>query len=63
MPGELSHNLPKLVTSSNRMLRADTMKVVPLLGLNGLDWSITEPSEAGFLEAAGLTEDEVAKSF
>ena len=59
MRGELSHNLPKLVTSGNRILRADTMEAVLLRGVNRSALEYTAPSEAGFLTAAGFTEDEV----
>ena len=59
MHGELSNNLPKLVTSGNRILRADTMGDVLLRGVNRSGLEYTEPSEGGFLVAAGLTEDEV----
>ena len=59
MRGELSGNLPGLVTSGNRILRAGTMEVVLLRGVNRSGLEYTEPSEAGFLGAAGLTEDEV----
>jgi endoglucanase len=59
MQDELSHNLSKLVTSGNRIMRADTMGAVQLRGVNRSGLEYTEPSEAGFLAAAGLTEDEV----
>ena len=59
MQGELSHNLPQLVTSGNRILRADTMEAVLLRGVNRSGLEYTEPSETGFLGAASFTEDEV----
>jgi hypothetical protein len=59
MNGELSHNLPQLITSGNRILRADDRQPVLLRGLNRSGLEYSEPSEAGFLAAAGLTEDEI----
>ena len=59
MNGELSHNLPQLTTSGNRILRADTRTPVLLRGLNRSGMEYSEPSAAGFLAAAGLTEAEI----
>jgi endoglucanase len=59
MPGELSHGLPELVTSRNRILRADTMSPVLLRGINRSGLEYSEPSTAGFLDAAQFTQDEV----
>jgi aryl-phospho-beta-D-glucosidase BglC (GH1 family) len=59
MQGELSHGLADLVTSGNRVLRADTNRPVLLRGVNRSGLEYTEPSEAGFLDAAGFTEEEV----
>jgi len=59
MNGNLSHNLPQLVTDRNRILRSDTMQPVLLRGVNRSGMEYTEPSDAGFLPAAGFTEDEV----
>jgi len=56
MNGELSHNLPPLITSGNRILSAGTGTPVLLRGLNRSGMEYSEPSEAGFLGAAGLTE-------
>ena len=57
--GELSHGLPELVTSGNRILRADTMLPVVLRGVNRSGLEYTEPSDAGFLAAAEFTEEEI----
>ncbi len=59
MPGELSHELPELVTSGNRILRVDTMSPVLLRGINRSGLEYSEPSTAGFLDAAQFTEGEV----
>jgi len=59
MNGELSHDLPQLITSGNRILRADTKQPVLLRGVNRSGLEYSEPSDAGFLAAAGLTQDEI----
>jgi endoglucanase len=59
MRGELSHNLPEMVTSGNRIFRADTNQPVLLRGVNRSGLEYTEPSDAGFLAAAEFTVDEV----
>jgi len=59
MRGELSHALPELVTSANRILRADTMSAVLLRGINRSGLEYSEPAAAGFLDAAQLSEDEI----
>jgi len=59
MRGDLSHGLPELITSGNRILRADNMQPVLLRGVNRSGLEYTEPSAAGFLAAAQLTRDEV----
>jgi aryl-phospho-beta-D-glucosidase BglC (GH1 family) len=59
MRSELSHNLPSLGTSANRILRTDTMQPMLLRGVNRSGLEYTEPSAAGFLAAAAFTEDEV----
>jgi endoglucanase len=59
MRGELSHGLPELVTSGNRILRADSMQPVLLRGVNRSGLEYTEPSDEGFLAAAQFTEEEV----
>ena len=59
MRGELSHGLPELVTSGNRILRSDSGQPVLLRGVNRSGLEYTEPTDAGFLSAAQFTEDEV----
>ncbi|HWB85851.1 MAG TPA: cellulase family glycosylhydrolase [Bryobacteraceae bacterium] len=59
MPRDLSSNLPDLITAGSRILRADTMQPVLLRGVNRSGLEYTEPTEAGFLQAAGFTADEV----
>jgi hypothetical protein len=59
MNGELSQGLPELVTSGNRILRADTMQPVLLRGVNRSGLEYSRPGDGGFLAAAGLSEDEI----
>jgi endoglucanase len=59
MRGELSHGLPALITSGNRILRSDTMNPMLLRGINRSGLEYSEPSAAGFLDGAQLTEDEL----
>jgi hypothetical protein len=59
MPTELSHNLPWLRTSGNRILRIDTSQPVLLRGVNRSGLEYTQPSEAGFLAAAQCTIGEI----
>jgi endoglucanase len=59
MRGELSHVLPELITSGNRILRADTMSPILLRGVNRSGLEYSEPSAAGFLAAAQFTGDEL----
>ncbi len=59
MKGELSHGLPALATAGNRIVRADTGAAVLLRGLNRSGLEYSQPSDAGFLAAAGFTEDEL----
>jgi len=61
MNGELSHGLPELVTSGNRILRSDTRNPILLRGVNRSGLEYSEPSPAGFLEPAQLTKDEVSE--
>ena len=56
MRREISHDLPHLVTSGNRILRSDTMQAISLRGVNRSGLEYTEPSDGGFLAAAALTE-------
>jgi hypothetical protein len=59
MRGELSGGLPWLETSGCRILRCDTMVPVLLRGVNRSGLEYSEPSDGGFLAAAGVTEDEI----
>jgi len=59
MTGELSHGLPALVTSGNRILRSDTMAPILLRGLNRSGLEYSEPDADGFLAAARITQDEI----
>src|SRR5581483_5730245 len=59
MLGQLSHGLPDLATSENRILRMDTGEPVLLRGVNRSGLEYTEPSDNGFLAAADFTEEEV----
>jgi hypothetical protein len=47
-----------LATGGNRIVRADTNEPVLLRGVNRSGLEYTEPAAAGFLAAAGFTEDE-----
>jgi aryl-phospho-beta-D-glucosidase BglC (GH1 family) len=59
MPSELSHDLPWLETSGNRILRSDTAQPVLLRGVNRSGLEYSEPTDGGFLAGAEFTEDEV----
>lgn len=59
MNGELSHGLPALITSGNRILRVDQMRPVLLRGVNRSGLEYSEPNAAGFLSAARITQDEI----
>ena len=59
MPGELSHDLPQLATRDNHVVRSDTMYPILLRGVNRSGLEYTDPSDAGFLAAAELTNAEV----
>jgi endoglucanase len=61
MFGELSHGLPALVTSGNRILRADQMSPVLLRGINRSGLEYSEPNASGFLSAARITQDEICE--
>src|SRR5260370_383360 len=58
---ELSHDLPWLETSGSRILRSDTLQPTLLRGVNRSGLEYTEPTDGGFLAAAGFTEDEVRR--
>lgn len=57
MNGALSHGLPALTTSGDRIVKADTGADVVLRGINlsGLEYS--EPGDQGFLAYSGFTQD------
>jgi aryl-phospho-beta-D-glucosidase BglC (GH1 family) len=59
MNGELSHGLPALTTTGNRILRADQMNPVLLRGINRSGLEYSEPNADGFLAAARITQDEI----
>jgi len=59
MNGNLSHGVPPLATSGNRIVRADTMNPVLLRGVNRSGMEYSEPGPDGFLAAAQFTQDEV----
>ena len=59
MTGELSHGLPELIASGNRILRSDTGQPILLRGVNRSGLEYTQPSASGFLAAAGLTAGEI----
>jgi hypothetical protein len=61
MRGELSHGLPELFTSGNRICRVDTTEPILLRGVNRSGLEYTEPTSAGFLPAADFTEEEVSE--
>lgn len=61
MLGDLSNGLPELFTSGNQILRADTGQPMLLRGVNRSGLEYSEPSDAGFLAAAGLTNEEVGE--
>jgi hypothetical protein len=52
MRGELSHGLPELATSGNRIIDADSGEPVLLRGVNRSGLEYTDPTAAGFLAAA-----------
>ena len=59
MRGELSFGLPQLVTSSNRILRADTMEPILLRGINRSGLEYSQPLDSGFLAGAQFTPEEM----
>jgi endoglucanase len=59
MAGELSHGLQVLATSGNRILRRDTDETIRLRGVNRSGLEYSQPTAAGFLDGAGITEDEI----
>lgn len=61
MNDQLSNGLPTLITSGNRILRADQMRRVLLRGVNRSGLEYSEPGEVGFLAAARITQDEISE--
>ena len=59
MNEELSFGLPELVTSSNRILRADTLEPLLLRGVNRSGLEYSQPTASGFLDGAQLTQEEM----
>jgi endoglucanase len=59
MSRELSHSLPWLLTSGNRIVRADISQPVLLRGVNRSGFEYSRPSEEGFLAAAQCTNAEI----
>jgi Endoglucanase len=59
MNGELSHGLPALITSGNRIMRSDSMTQVLLRGINRSGLEYSEPGSHGFLQAAGISREEL----
>jgi hypothetical protein len=59
MASELSYGLPELITRGNRIVRADSLQPVLLRGVNRSGLEYVEPSDAGFLSAAGLNFEEI----
>jgi endoglucanase len=59
MNGELSHGLPALITSGNRILRVNEKSPVLLRGVNRSGLEYSEPDAGGFLSAAGISRDEI----
>jgi endoglucanase len=54
--GELSHGLPLLCTSGNRITEALSGRRTALLGINRSGLEYSEPAENGFLTAAALSQ-------
>ena len=59
MNGELSHGLPRLITSGNRIIRTDNNSAVLLRGVNRSGLEYSEPGATGFLAAAGISAAEI----
>lgn len=58
MNRELSHGLPELITSGQRIMRSDTMSPVLLRGVNRSGLEYSEPNVESFLAAAQMSQDE-----
>jgi len=59
MEGQLSNGLPRLTTSANRIVRADTGQPVRLRGVNRSGLEYAEPDQQGFLSAAAICRSEI----
>ena len=59
MNGDISHGLPPLCTSGNRIVDTQTGESVILRGVNRSGLEYSEPADGGFLSSAGLSWREV----
>ena len=59
MPSRLSHNLPPLRTSGNRIINSVTGEATLLRGINRSGLEYSEPDEQGFLSGASISRAEV----
>lgn len=59
MNGQLSHGLPRLIASGNRIVRADTNDPVLLRGVNRSGLEYSDPGATGFLASAGISQAEI----
>lgn len=59
MNGQLSHRLPLLTTTGNRIVNASTGEPVLLRGLNRSGLEYSDPDEQGFLSGAGICRAEL----
>jgi endoglucanase len=59
MNGELSHNLPRLRTSGNRIINSVTGAPVVLRGVNRSGLEYCDPDEQGFLSGASISRAEI----
>jgi endoglucanase len=59
MTTRLSHNLPRLRTSGNRIINSTTGEPVLLRGLNRSGLEYSDPDEQGFLSGASLSRNEI----
>ena len=57
--GEISHGLPQLCASDNRITDALSGRVTTLRGINRSGLEYSEPSEDGFLTSAALSQREI----
>ena len=59
MTGEISHGLPRLCTSGNRITDARSGELATLRGINRSGLEYSEPSGDGFLTSAALSQPEI----